>query len=124
MVYFFIDFQKKKAIAEQLKNIPTFNIKTIEGNNFTTANLENEKYKILIYFSPECHFCQGEAEELSKIYKDYPDLQWVWIASEPLEENKTFAEKYHLNQKKNIHWCHDDSATLYQKFGMNSVPFF
>lgn len=124
MVYLFINFQKKKVIADQLKNIPSFNLQTIDGNNFTTANLESDKYKVLIYISPECHFCQGEALELSKIYKEYPNVQWVWIASEPLQEIKTFAEKYSLNQKENIHWCHDDMAKLFQKFGMTSVPFF
>ena len=64
MTYFFNNYQKKKASAEKLKNIPAFTLKTINGETFTTENLALVRKKILVYFSPECHYCQGEAEEL------------------------------------------------------------
>lgn len=124
MTYFFNNYQKKKASAEKLKNIPAFTLKTTNGETLTTENLALVRKKILVYFSPECHYCQGEAEELSKLHSQYPEVQWVWIASEPLDEIKKFAEKYHLDQQENIHWCHDEMAILYQKFAMSSVPFF
>lgn len=124
MIYFFNSYRTKKASAAQLKNIPAFSLKTIKGEIFTTNDLMTDRKKVLVYFSPNCHYCEGEAEELSKIYAKYPDIQWVWIASEPLEQIKTFAEKYQLNKQENIHWCQDEMATLYQKFAMSSVPFF
>lgn len=124
MIYFFNSYQKKKASAEKLKNIPAFTLKTIKGETFNTENLAGDSKKILVYFSPGCKFCQGEAAQLSKIYTKYPGVQWVWIASEPLDEIKTFAEKYHLDKQENIHWCHDEMAELYTSFPMSSVPFF
>lgn len=124
MLYFFKSYQHKKASAAQLKNIPAFSLKTIKGEVFTTNNLATNRNKVLVYFSPNCHYCESEAQELSKIYTKYPDIQWVWIASEPLEQIKTFAEKYKLDQQENIYWCQDEMATLYQKFAMSSVPFF
>jgi thiol-disulfide isomerase/thioredoxin len=124
MVYFFISFQKKKAKVEVLQNIPAFSLKTIDGKTFSTENLAKNRNKVLVYFSPECHFCQAEAEELSKIYTKYPKIQWVFVASEPLEEIKKFAANYHLDKVENIHWCKDDKAKLYQSFEMNSVPYF
>ena len=57
---------------------------------------------MLVYFSPACHFCQAEAEELSKINSQYPDIQWLFIASESLEEIKSFAAQYNLDNKENI----------------------
>lgn len=124
MIYFFNSYQHKKASAEKLKNIPAFTLKTIKGETFTTENLAGNSKKILVYFSPNCEFCQGEAAQLSKIYTKYPDVQWVWIASEPLDEIKTFAEHYKLDKQENIHWCHDEMARLYTTFAMSSVPFF
>ena len=124
MFYFFDSYKTKKASAEQLQTIPAFSLKTIKGEIFTANDLTTDRNKVLVYFSPNCHYCQGEAEDLAKIYAKYPDVHWVWIASEPLDEIKTFAEKYQLDQQENIHWCQDEMATLYQKFAMSSVPFF
>jgi len=124
MLYFFNSFKTKKATADKLKAIPAFSLKTIKGEIFTTETLTKNRYKILVYFSPNCHYCEEEAEELSKIYTKYPDVQWIWIASEPIEQIKTFAEKYQLDREENIHWCQDEMARLYQKFAMSSVPFF
>lgn len=124
MIYFFNSYRTKKASVAQLKNIPAFSLKTIKGEIFTTENLARNRNKVLVYFSPNCHYCEGEAEELSKIHQRFPDVQWVWIASEPLNEIRIFAEKYQLDQQENIHWCTDEKATLYQRFAMSSVPFF
>jgi thiol-disulfide isomerase/thioredoxin len=49
----------------------------------------NNQTKVIIYFSPTCHFCQAEAEELSKINNHYQNTQWIWIASEPLDQIKS-----------------------------------
>ncbi|MCT2407385.1 redoxin domain-containing protein [Chryseobacterium antibioticum] len=124
MVYLFLNFQKKKKKIDALKNIPSFSLKTINGNSFTQHNLASEQTKVIIYFSPSCHFCQAEADELSKSYHTYKNIQWIWVASEPLEEIKQFAVKYKLDNQMNIYWCHDEMAALYQKLGMNSVPYF
>ena len=124
MVYFFINVQKKKARLETLKNIPAFTLKTIDGKSFSTEGLAENRNKILVYFSPECEYCQAEAKELSEIYTKYPNVQWVFIASEPVDEIKKFAKNYHLDKQENIHWCHDEMARLYTKFDMNSIPYF
>ncbi|ASW73120.1 hypothetical protein IQ37_13770 [Chryseobacterium piperi] len=124
IVYLFVNFQKKKEKIDALKNVPTFHLQTIDGNSFTQYNLANDQVKIIVYFSPSCHFCQAEAEELSKNNHDYQNIQWIWIASEPLEDIKQFAQKYNMDKEPNIHWCHDEMARLYQKLGMNSVPYF
>lgn len=123
MVYLFINFQKKKEKVESLNLIPSFIIKDVNGNIITQDNLSKGN-KVLVYFSPSCHFCQAEAEELSKINSKYPNIQWLFIASEPLDEIRSFAKQYNLNDKENILWTKDEQAKVYQTFGMNSVPYF
>jgi len=124
ITYLFFNFQKKKEKIAALKNVPTFNLKTINGSFFTQDNLANNETKVIVYFSPSCHFCQAEAEELSKSYQDYQNIQWIWVASEPLNEIKEFAQQYKLSNQNNIIWCHDKMATLYRKLAMNSIPYF
>lgn len=124
IVYLFFTLQEKKNKIKQLENIPTFTLKTISGDSFTSHNLKNNNLKVIVYFSPDCHFCQAEAEELGEIYKNHENTEWVWIASEPLKQIKVFAEKYKLDNYKNIHWCYDDKANFYRSFQMKSVPYF
>lgn len=124
MFYLFLNLQKKKEKVTALKNVPTFNLTTVDGNSFTQQNLGNDQTKIIVYFSPSCHFCQAEAEELSKRYQNYQNIQWIWVASEPLDEIKKFAQQYQLDKKDNIFWTHDEMAVFYQKLGMSSVPYF
>lgn len=59
MLYFFNSYKAKKASAERLKSIPTFSLKTIKGEIFTTENLAKNRYKVMVYFSPNCHYCEG-----------------------------------------------------------------
>lgn len=123
LFYLFFNFKEKKEKIARLENIPLFTLKAIDGSSFTSQNLKNTN-KVIIYFSPDCHFCQAEAEELNKMHKNYKNTEWIWIASEPLEQIKTFAEKYKLHNYQNIHWCYDDKANFYRRFQMKSVPYF
>lgn len=123
IAYLFFNLQQKKERVKILETIPEFNLKTIDGSLLTSENLKNTT-KVIVYFSPDCHFCQGEAEELYENINKYNDIQWVWVASEPANEIKKFAEKYHLDKNDNIHWCYDDNASFYRKYQMKSVPYF
>ena len=121
--YLFTSFQKKKDKADRLQQIPAFTLIEINKNVITQGSLATGN-KVLVYFSPTCHFCHAEAEELSKVYSKYPHIQWLFIASEPLEEISAFAKQHNLNDKDNIIWTKDEKAKMYQTFGMTSVPYF
>ncbi|AQW97706.1 TlpA family protein disulfide reductase [Elizabethkingia anophelis] len=123
MIFLFNSFQKKKDKIDELKQIPSFAVTDVNGKTITQSNLSKGN-KILVYFSPTCHFCQAEAEELSKVNSKYPNIQWLFIASESLDEIKTFAKQYNLNDKENILWARDEQAKVYQAFGMSSIPYF
>ncbi|BFO64372.1 hypothetical protein KCF3NO3_03550 [Chryseobacterium sp. KCF3-3] len=124
IVYLFFSFWEKKEKGKKLENIPSFRLETVDGNLFTSKNLMEESMKVIIYFSPDCHFCQAEAEELSKTYFNYKNIQWIWIASEPISTIKEFAQKYKLNKQNNIFWCHDEMARFYRQSEIKSVPYF
>lgn len=124
IIYLFFNVQDKKGKIKALENIPSFKLQTIEGNIFTSKNLVNESIKVIVYFSPDCHFCRAEAEELSKTYQNYKNIQWIWVASESLSTIKDFAKKYKLDKQSNIFWCQDEMALFYRKSGMKSVPYF
>lgn len=123
MIYLYAGFQKKKEKVEALKSIPAFSVKDIKGNQVTQNDIP-ESNKVLVYFNPECHYCQMEMEELSQINDKHKDVNWIMFTDKPLEEIKKFAQKYNLDKTENIRWCNDPKSEVYLKFAMTGIPYF
>ena len=123
MVCLFANYQSKKAKVEALQSIPNFSVKEINGVIITNKDLQ-EGNKLLVYFNPECEFCQAEMQELSAVNDKHQEIQWIMFSSRSLEEIKDFAIKYHLQNAKNIKWCTDPKAEVYTKFAMTGIPYF
>ena len=123
LVYLFFNFQKNKEKVDVLKNMPSFSVKDISGNAVTNANLPVGN-KILVYFNPECEYCQTEMEELSRLNEKHKEIQWIMFTDKPLQEIRKFAEKYHLDKAENIKWCNDPKSEVYLKFAMTGIPYF
>ena len=123
LVYLFLGFQKKKKNVEALKSISAFSVKDIIRNSVTQNDIP-EGNKVLVYFNPECEYCQMEMEELSKINEKHKDVNWIMFTDKPLEEIKSFAQKYNLDKAENIRWCNDPKSEVYLKFAMTGIPYF
>ena len=123
MVCLFANYQSKKAKVEALQSIPNFSVKDINGVIITNKDLQ-EGNKLLVYFNPECEFCQAEMQELSSINNKHLDIQWIMFSSQSIAEIKNFATKYNLQNAENIKWCTDPKAEVYTKFAMTGIPYF
>ena len=123
MIYLFVGFQKKKEEVKVLENIPTFSVKDINGNDVTQNNLPIGN-KVLVYFNPECEYCQAEMKELSLVNEKHKNIQWIMFTDKPLKEIRKFAEIYQLDKTENIKWCNDPKSEVYMKFGMSGIPYF
>lgn len=123
LIYLFSNFQKKKSKVEALKNIPAFSVKDINGKSVTNNYLP-EGNKVLVYFNPDCEYCQAEMDELSKINEKHQDINWIMFTDKPLNEIKKFAKRYKLDKAENIKWCNDPKSEVYLKFTMTGIPYF
>ena len=123
MIYLYVGFKKKIEKVEALKSIPAFSVKDINGKSVTQNDIPKGN-KVLVYFNPECEYCQMEMEELSKINEKHKDVNWIMFTDKPLEEIKSFAQKYNLDKAENIRWCNDPKSEVYLKFAMTGIPYF
>lgn len=123
LIYLFSNFQKKKDRIEALKNIPAFSVRDINGNSVTNKSLPQGN-KVLVYFNPDCEYCQAEMAELSKINGKHKNIHWIMFTDKPLFEIKNFAKKYKLDKAQNIQWCNDPKSEVYLKFAMTGIPYF
>ena len=123
LIYLFIGFQKKKQKVEALKSIPVFSVQDINENSVTQSDIP-EGNKVLVYFNPECEYCQMEMQELSKINEKHKDINWIMFTDKPIDEIREFAKTYHLDKVENIKWCNDPKSDVYLKFAMTGIPYF
>lgn len=123
MIYLYVGFKKKIEKVEALKSIPAFSVKDINGKSVTQNDIPKGN-KVLVYFNPECEYCQMEMEELSQINNQHKDVNWIMFTDKPIEEIRKFAETYHLDKAENIKWCNDPKSEVYLKFAMTGIPYF
>lgn len=123
LIYLFLNFQKKKEKIDALQNIPAFSVTDINGKNVTNHDIPEGK-KVLVYFNPECEYCQTEMAELSQINDKHKEIHWIMFTDKPLKEIQEFAEKYNLDKAENIKWCNDPNSEVYIKFAMKGIPYF
>lgn len=121
----FVTFSKishKKEVAENIKSMPNFLYKEINGNEFSNENLKNNTSTLFIYFNSECEFCNHEAEMIKENIIAFKDIQVVFISFEKPIAIKSFAQKHKLLRYDNIHFIHDIKADFASVFDVKSLP--
>jgi len=73
------------------KNLPDFSLKDTEGNTISLADYKG-KYLVLHIATTWCPFCNAEAPNLEKLYKDYRDKN-VDVLIIDVKEDKKLVEE-------------------------------
>lgn len=107
---------------KQVPVVPPFSISLADGTTFTKADLE-KKPTLILYFSPNCGHCQLETEEIIARNKALGKLQIVMITSRPVEDMKSFADKYMLHKFANIKIGSDLNRFVTQFYKVKFTPF-
>ena len=115
--------QEKNAIVESIKTIPDFSFTTLSNNVFTKKNLKSNLPTVFLYFNSECDLCHYEAQSINEDVSKFNDIQLVFVSTEPIEDIKTFSEKYNLNDRENIVFLNDAKDDFSKLFNATSIPF-
>ncbi len=90
---------------------------------FTKANLEKGKSVMVMVFNPDCGHCQHETEEILRNIDSFKHVQIVMATFMPMASVRTFIEKYHLEQYKNIVVTQDPQYFLPTFYMIGNLPF-
>jgi peroxiredoxin len=112
----------KNKISENIKTIPTFSYKTINGEVFCNKDLKNDTPKVFLYFNSECEHCQSEAEQIRDNVEKFANVQLVFISFEKPDKIVAFATKYKLNHYDNITFLCDSKVSFSITFDVKSLP--
>jgi peroxiredoxin len=112
----------KKGIAENIKTIPAFSYKSINGKVFSNSNLVENTPTIFLYFNSECEHCQSEAEQIRDNIQKFANAQLVFISFEESKKITAFATKYKLIGYDKITFLCDSKVSFSTTFDVNSLP--
>ena len=113
----------KKEVAENIKVIPKFSFKNIDGSYFTNTDLKINTPTLFIYFNSECEYCNEEAKMLKENIEKLQNVQLIFVSFEKPEFIKRFATKHQLISYANIHFLWDSKVTFSNIFDVKSLPF-
>jgi peroxiredoxin len=112
----------KKQIAENIKTIPNFSYKKIDGTAFTNQNLKQNKVTVFIYFNSECEFCNEEAKMIQQNIDKFNNVKLLFVSFEKPNLINAFAIKHKLSNYDNVTFIYDSKTTFSTTFDVHSMP--
>jgi len=113
---------QKDVIAQKIKSIPKFSFfNVLNKDTFTNDSIKEGKPCLIVYFNPDCEFCQHEAKQLSANILKFQDDQILMISYVEIDKILKFRQEYHL-QDKNIVFLKDTNDQFIDDFGDASIP--
>jgi thiol-disulfide isomerase/thioredoxin len=107
---------------EKNRNLPTFSLQRADSSWFHRSSLKN-KPVLILYFSPDCGYCQIETEDVIAKINGLRNLQIVMVTSRPLEDMANFIAHYKLNRFKTIVVAKDHARFFSRYYDIQTTPF-
>lgn len=126
LVYLLVNILKgineSEKIAQSLDLLPALEASRIDGNDFSSSHLSQEKPVLLFLFEPDCGYCQKEGLMLEKDQRLLTNVEVIMLSSAPVQHIEQFALKYNLQELPNFHFVHQQEADIAQTFGPVVLP--
>ncbi len=95
-------FQELTAVPEA-QLIPSFTLLLSDGvTKVSTGTIPPGRPVILLLFSPECPYCRGEIESITRQIRTLTDIRFYFITPCAIDEVREFSREYRLDCYPNI----------------------
>ena len=109
--------------VEGISQLPEINVFTIHGESFDSAEcLDPSKRTALLFFHPECEYCQKEVEGILARHREMRSVQWLFITLAPTEVVEEFLAEYPLESIPDAYVLRENWPDTYEQFGVKGPP--
>lgn len=109
---------------QRYPTLPAFNIVLQDSSAvFNTYNIAEGRPTVLFFFSPDCDHCQMTTDSLMKHMDEMKMADFYMFTFMPLSMLRSFAEKNHLADYKNITVGKDQAYFFPLYYKAETVPY-
>lgn len=106
-----------------IRQLPEINVLTIYREEFASKELlDSTKRTALLFFHPECEFCQKELEGILANHSECRNVQWLFITLAPVDIVEDFLVEYPLESIPDSYVLCEDWPDTYKLFGVKGPP--
>lgn len=109
--------------ANTREQLPTAVLQTPSGGSFQFSSIPQGKPVVLMFFSPTCPYCQEETAEITTHANLNKEAAIVMVSTFNRQALSQYVDQYKLNDFGNIRVVRDFGGSLFQQYGVQSVPF-
>ena len=104
-------------------SLPSYKLVSSSGDTFTSSSvLQKNTPTVVIYFSPTCHHCQQQTEDITSNIKQFKDVRFLFVTSYPEADTKPFLNQYAIEKFKNITMGYDSTFAMGRFYLLESLP--
>jgi len=118
LLYFIAVKIKAQPNASQL---PDFTFQTLLGQPYTQKQLPQKKHYLILYFSPDCHNCTDEMEDIIKHKEWFSNCFILLISPSSIQQLKAY-DQYLLNKGLSYQILSDGNYQFSNYFGPANIP--
>jgi len=115
--------QDTSALFKRFPVVPPFSLMKTDSGWITKDGLKKNHPLIIMYFSPGCHHCVDQMEDMLKRKNDFNEIQILLATYQPLEELRAFEQKYKLYDYPNIQSGRDTKYFLQPFYRIRNLPY-
>ena len=106
-----------------IRYMPDIQAMDMDGNEIVLKNkLDPSKRTAILFFHPDCEFCQQEIKGIINRNSECRDVQWVFFTMAQPEEISSFLEEYPLNDIPDSFLIREDWPNVYKQLSLSNPP--
>lgn len=108
---------------EPFRIMPEINALTVSGDSLRVNDyLDPTKRTSILFFGPDCEFCQKEIEGILERNGECRAVQWIFITIAQPEELEPFLKEYPIESIPNAFLLREDFPEMHIKFDVSAPP--
>ena len=112
-----------QPLFKRLPDFPSFRLMSSDGTSFSSTDiLKKNKPSVVIYFSPTCHHCQTQTQDLTSNMKSFKEVQFLFVTAYPPADTNPFLNEYAIEKFSNIRFGYDSSFSMGSFYELKSLP--
>ena len=112
------------APYKRFPTVPPFTLVQLDNTEFAKKDLKKNAPVLIMYFSPDCHHCQEQMNDMIKNMHKLSKVQIILATFKPDHELAAFYKRYQLAKYPNIRAGRDAKFILPPFYNIRNFPYF